>query len=539
MFGLIIKSVSWIFHHFALFLFILLLLVIGDGFFSVASNWEKVTSDPSADNPIPNLSQELQGNTPSRAQSVICSDKESDLLQQRAQLRSKINTLREEYDGLYFYQIDEKLSRELEIRKIDSELQMIDQAIRYLQRCQAIASNEETRSRCEELNQRCLAKIRQCTSLAASAPKECSSWERFIHPWPGICNSQNNNLQACYQSQSYICSKRSSICSLLEEVPEKALGPFKYSVESANIENSVITFLDGLTRTSDEFIGQSAKAFSIVVSIVFAPLLLNCIIFFGLAKLIERMYRVRLNDSSSMSVVEISAPQDLIGVNLEADSELLLKPEFIRNVPDNLQASTKALLNYRIPLTSLAVGLYMLTRFRTKTEDGSVAVKLSESNGTETRLSIVELDEYSQIVLSARHIVGIVQDKDKPLHISSKWLILKPSAWLMGQLRVLVLKGPAKLILKGTRGIFLQKITPSTPCLCEGVIGYSANLVMESNRTETFWAFHRNRRELLKHRFSGAEGVVLQEIHPQRKQVNVSGWSFQRLGDVILNLFGI
>jgi len=539
MFGLIIKSVGWIFRHFALFLLVLLLLVAGDGLFSVASNWEKVTSDPTIDNPIPNLSQELQGNVPSRAQTVICSDKESDLLQQRAKLRSKINTLRENYGGLYFYQIDEKLRRELEIRKIDSELQIIDQAIQYLQRCQAIASNEDTRSRCEELNQRCLGKIRQCRSLAASAPKECSSWERFIHPWPGICKSHKNNVEACYQSQFSICSKRSSICSLLEGTAKKALGPFEYSIEAAKTENSVITFLDGLTRTSDEFIGQSARAFSIVVSIVFAPFLLNCIVFFGLAKLAERIHRVRLNGSSSMSVVEVSAPQDLIEVDLEADSELLLKPEFIRNVPDNLQASTKVLLNYRIPLTSLAANLYMLTRFRTKTADGSVSVKLSESNGTETKLSIVELDECSQIVLSARHIVGIVQDKNKPLQISSKWLILKPSAWLTGQLRVLVLKGPARLVLKGTRGIFLQKITPSTPCLCEGVIGYSANLVVQSNRTETFWAFHRNRRELLKHRFSGAEGVVLQEIHPQRKQVNASGWSFQRLADLILNLFGI
>jgi len=539
MFGLIIKSVGWIFRHFALFLLILLLLVAGDGFVSVASNWEKVTSDPSIDSPIPTLSQELQGNIPSRAQSAICSDKETDLLQQRAELRSKINTLREDYGGLYFYQIDEKLSRELEIRKIDSELQMIDQAIRYLQRCQAIASNEETRSKCEELNQRCLGKIRQCRAIAASEPKECSSWERFIHPWPGICKSQNNNVKACYQSQFSICSKRSSICSLLEGPLEKALGPLQYSIEASKTENSVITFLDGLTRTSDEFISQSAKAFSIVISIVFAPLLINGIVFFGLAKLIERMYRVRLNDSSSMSVVEISAPQDLIGVDLEADSELLLKPEFIRNVPDNLQASTKALLNYSIPFTSLAAGLYMLTRFRTKKEDGSVTVKLSESNGTETKLSIVELDEYSEIVLSPRHIVGIVQDKDNPLQISSRWLVLKPSAWLAGQLRVLVLKGPARLILKGTRGIFLQRVTPSAPCLCEGVIGYSSNLVIESNRTETFWAFHRNKRELFKHRFSDAKGVVLQEVHPLRKQVNISGWSFQRLGDFILNLFGI
>ena len=327
---------------------------------------------------------------------------------------------------------------------------------------------------------------------------------------------------------------------MLEGTPGEILGPLEYSIKASNTESSVITFLDGLTRASDEFISQSAKAFAIVVSIVLSPLLINGIIFFGLAKLIERTYRVRLNDSPSMSVSEISAPQDLIGVNLDAGSELLLKPEFIRNVPDNLQADTKALLNNSIPFTSLAAGLHMLTRFRTNTgSGGSAAVKLAESNGTETRLSIVELDEYSEVVLSPRHIVGIVQDKDKPLQISSRWLVFKPSAWLAGQLRVLVLKGPARLILKGTRGIFLQKVTPSTPCLCEGVIGYSANLVMESSRTETFWAFHRNKRGLFKHRFSGAEGVILQEIHPQRKKVNISGWSLQRLGDLILNLFGI
>ena len=226
-------------------------------------------------------------------------------------------------------------------------------------------------------------------------------------------------------------------------------------------------------------------------------------------------------------------------MDLDASSELLLKPEFIRNVPDNLNANTRALFNYSIPITSLASGLYMLTRFRTKGRSESVAVKLSESSGTETKLSIIELEESSEVVLSPRHIVGIMQDKDKPLQIYSRWLLFKPSAWLAGQLRVLVLKGPAKIILQGTRGIFLQKVTPSRPCSCEGVIGYSANLVLESSRTETFWAFHRNKRELLKHRFSEADGAVLQEIHPQRKRVNISGWSFQRLGDVILSVFGI
>ena len=539
MFRLVIKSFGWIFHHFALFFVILLLLVVGQEIYSVASYWEDATSEPLPGNPIHLLSQELQGSAPSNDQSAICLNKESDLLQQRAKLRSDLNVLRQEYGELYFYQLDEKLRREVTIRKIDSQLQLIDQAIPYLQRCQAIASNEDTRSKCEELNQRCLRKIRQCSSLERLAPDECATLERFIPPWPGICDSQSSNVKACHEAQFSICSRRSSVCSLLDGSSDEVLGPFEYYVETARTENSVITFLDGMTRATDEFIGQSVKAFFILVSIVFSPLLVNGIIFFGLAKLVERSYRVRLNDSSSMPLLEVCAPKDLIEVDLDASSELLLKPEFIRNVPDNLNANTRALFNYSIPITSLASGLYMLTRFRTKGRSESVAVKLSESSGTETKLSIIELEESSEVVLSPRHIVGIMQDKDKPLQIYSRWLLFKPSAWLAGQLRVLVLKGPAKIILQGTRGIFLQKVTPSRPCSCEGVIGYSANLVLESSRTETFWAFHRNKRELLKHRFSEADGAVLQEIHPQRKRVNISGWSFQRLGDVILSVFGI
>lgn len=539
MFRLVIKSFGWIFHHFALFFFILLLLVVGQEIYSVASYWEEATSEPTTENPIHLLSQEIQGSTPSSDQSAMCSNKESDLVQQRAKLRSEVNALRQEYGELYFYQIDEKLRREIKIRKIDSELQLIDQAIPYLQRCQAIASHEDTRLKCEELNQRCLRKIRQCRSLESLAPEECDTLERFIPPWPGICSSQSNNVKACHEAQFSICSRRSSVCSLLEGSSGEVLGPFEYYLETARTENSVITFLDGMTRATDEFIGQSVKAFFILVTIVFSPLLVNGIIFFGVAKLVERTYRVRLNNSSSMPLREVCAPKHLIEVELDSSRELLVKPEFIRSVPDNLTANTRALLNYSIPITSLASGLYMLTRFRTKEDSESVAVKLSESSGTETKLSIIELDEFDEIALSPRHIVGIVQDKDKPLQIHSTWLLSKPSAWLAGQLRVLVLKGPAKIILQGTRGIFVQKVTPSTPCSCEGVIGYSANLASESSRTETFWAFHRNKRELLKHRFSEADGVVLQEIHPQRKQVNISGWSFQRLGDVILNVFGI
>jgi hypothetical protein len=537
MLSVVIKSVSWIFRYTVLFLFILLVLVAGQGVVSIAGSWEKATSDPLLENPISALSQELQNTTPSNSQSSVCSAKVLTLSAQKKQLRIDHEILQEEYSNLYFYQIEEKLNLEIQTRKINGESQLIDQAISYLELCQVIGDNEEARRQCKEKKQKCSKKVRDCGLLEKSFPSQCNTLERLIPPWPKMCKSHQGNIDDCNTIKGWICKAKVSACALSNETVN-VIGAFVPSVETASPTNSVTGFIEGLSKALDKSMSQSAAAFLILLSIIFSPLLINIIVFFGLSKLVEQSYKIRLNDAQSMSVTELARPDDLIEVALHDNRELLVKAEFIRNVPEELEACTKALLNFSLPLTSIASGLYMLTRFTTKA-GSSTSVILSESNTSDTKLSIISLDENSEIVLSPRNIVGIVQDKDKPLQITSKWLISRPSAWLAGQIRVLVLKGESEIVIKGTRGIFLQKVQADSTYSCEGVIGYSTNLLLQPKRTETFWAFHRNKRELFKQRFSSAEGVVLQEKNPERKQVNISGWSLQRIGDIILKIFGV
>lgn len=537
MLRLIFKSIGWLINHTALFLLILILLIVGQSILFIQSNWILITSDPVTENPIESLSKEIEGTIPTFDQSVLCKDQEAVSTSERKRLDQVHNQQTSRYKELYFYQINEKIKIELELIKIESEMRLLDQAILYLKHCQDLADIEDTRKQCDQWKGRCIRLIRECQDLEISSSNECSTLERFIPPWPDICESQKIKINECNQSREFACSRSSTICELINQSEIKPLESFNPATKVKLQNGTVIHFLSGMTKVSDEFIGQSLKAFLILLSIIFSPLLVNILVFFVLARLAENAYRIRFSKSIDMSIVELKKATDVLEIEIDSDKELIVKPEYIRNVSEDTHAKTQFFVSGSFPITSLAAGLYMLTRFTSTTH--STAVSLSETKDSEIKLSLVRLNEDDEIVISPRHIVGVLQAKDKPLKITSHWLLNSPHAWLSGQLRVLVLSGPAEIIIKGGRGVFAQEIVSDVAYQCEGVVGYTTNLLVQPRRTETFWAFHRNQRDLFKHRFSAANGIVLLETHPQRKLVNLSGWSLQRLGDLILNVFGI
>jgi hypothetical protein len=84
-------------------------------------------------------------------------------------------------------------------------------------------------------------------------------------------------------------------------------------------------------------------------------------------------------------------------------------------------------------------------------------------------------------------------------------------AWLTLQLRYLVFHGPVRLVVKGARGVRVERAEHGRIFGQEQLAGFSANLTYSVTRTETFWPYLFGRESLLKDRVVGGDGVLIVE----------------------------
>ena len=265
--------------------------------------------------------------------------------------------------------------------------------------------------------------------------------------------------------------------------------------------------------------------------------MVNLVTFYGLAKVVEKYFDLRVSPSKNKHVItQTHLPKDVLELKIENGYEVLVKPEYIKNLSNNFIANTKFVIHSLPKLISITTGLQMLTQLKPSSESSSI--HLFEPIESDVKLSVISIDSNSELIISPRYIVGIRQRSCSPIRIKSKWLLNKPSALLSGMFRVFVFSGDVDIVLKGARGISLHNVSCGQDINCENVIAYSSSLNVRYERTETFWAFHRNKRKLYNYNFSES-GVIIQEVKPMTRAVTLSGFSLERVSNFILRAFGL
>ena len=101
-----------------------------------------------------------------------------------------------------------------------------------------------------------------------------------------------------------------------------------------------------------------------------------------------------------------------------------------------------------------------------------------------------------------------------PMRISRHWRLGSLNAWLTLQLRYLVFHGPAKLVLKGGRGVRVEAAEEGRVFGQDQLVGFSADLAYAVTRTEPFWPYFFGHQPLLKDRVMAGEGVLIIEEAP-------------------------
>ncbi len=136
--------------------------------------------------------------------------------------------------------------------------------------------------------------------------------------------------------------------------------------------------------------------------------------------------------------------------------------------------------------------------------------------------------------------MGLICDANQPLAISSHWRLGSLHAWLTLQLRFIVFRGPVTLIVRGCRGVRLERAGLGRSISQSATLGFSTDVLYSTMRSETFIPYLRGQQALLNDRFDGGNGVYLYEETPRHgKQPGKVGSWFEGLTDAILKVFGI
>ena len=289
-------------------------------------------------------------------------------------------------------------------------------------------------------------------------------------------------------------------------------------------------------------------AAGILLAIILVPVAIKAFLYFVLAPLASRRPPICLlpevsgaiegvaeSTENGLSQTKVSAVS--LQLNVDKGQELLIHSEYLQSSSVSGVKDTKWFLNNSYPLSSLASGMVALTRIRSTSYESIV---ISSMKDPLSEVGIISLPIGSAVAMQPRGLVGVLYRKDMPIRITRHWRLFSLNAWLTLQLRYLIFHGPAKLIVKGCRGIRVERAGTGRRIKQSATIGFSANLQYSTTRCETFTPYLMGKEELLDDSFAGDYGFYIYEEIPNfGKKSGITGRGLEGFTDSLLKVFGI
>jgi hypothetical protein len=249
-----------------------------------------------------------------------------------------------------------------------------------------------------------------------------------------------------------------------------------------------------------------------MAALIATPFLIRLLCYFVLAPAAMRRPAIRLRMPGGMGTDIPPAERSTtsVAVRLSAGEELLVRQDYLQTTSHVGAKGTQWFLDWRVPLTSFASGLTFLTRIRGEGETTTV----SAVRDPFAEVAVVTLPDGSSCVLHPRALAAVVQPTKRRLRVNTQWRLNSMNAWLTMQLRYVVFHGPARLIIKGGRGIRVERAEQGRIFGQDQLVGFSADLAYSVTRTETFWPYFLGRESLLKDRVEAGDGVLVIEEAP-------------------------
>ena len=249
-----------------------------------------------------------------------------------------------------------------------------------------------------------------------------------------------------------------------------------------------------------------------LAAIIAAPYLIRLFCYFVLAPAAmgRPAIRIAATGAAAVPIPPTARSTTAVDVRLEPGEQLLVKHGYLQTTSEGGAKETQWLLDGRHPISSLATGLTFLTRIR---GDGEVT-GVSAVRDPFAEVAVMTLPAGAACVLQPRALAAVAEPMDRRLRISAHWRLFSLNAWLTLQLRYLVFHGPARLVLKGARGVRVEPAQRGRIFGQDQVVGFSTDLAYSVTRNETFWPYFIGREPLLKDRVAAGEGVLIIEEAP-------------------------
>lgn len=287
---------------------------------------------------------------------------------------------------------------------------------------------------------------------------------------------------------------------------------------------------------------QLPSALWILAGVMLAPMLVKAFFYFVLAPLAQALRPIRiLPDDRAHEIPPPLRSAVSLSVEVAPGEEILVHPDFVQSSSLPARKQTQWFLNARLPLSSLAAGLFALTRIRPEGAEPTRVV-VSSQNDPLGEIGLIELPAGAAMVVQPRSLAGVVKPVGVPVRITRHWRLGSLHAWLTLQLRYLVFHGPCRLILKGCRGVRAEQPEPGRPRLINqsATLAFSANLEYRNTRCETFVSYLRGKEDLFNDLFAGGPGwFVYEELPAAGRRGGLGGRGLEGVADAVLKAFGI
>ncbi|MCC7681977.1 hypothetical protein [Janthinobacterium sp. FW305-128] len=440
------------------------------------------------------------------------------------------------------------------------EIEVLVQEARYLSVLQAAISGEDARQTLARLHAEHVSayaalqhNLRQRRQLEAQHPVAARLPSSDAYAQLSQLDAEGQrlrevNLQA-YQAWLAQRARTSNATNITRPAPfavdNAALAGALAPVQKAIAAGEEQLARNWIARWRAPVLDVAPTAALLVLSAMLLPAAIKAFFYFVLAPVASRLPPLAI--ARELQVNGCSLPLPPLGesrisavsqaLQLKPGQQMLIHPEYLQSSPVGTHKRTQWLLDWRFPFTSLAAGMAALTRLES---DVTASVTISASDDPLLEVAVVHLPAGSALVFQPRGLVGLICDAGQPLAISSHWRLASLHAWLTLQLRFIVFRGSVTLIVRGCRGVRLERAGQGRSISQSATLGFTTDVLYSTMRSETFLPYLRGQQALLNDRFDGGNGVYLYEETPRHgKQPGKVGSWFEGFTDAILKVFGI
>lgn len=277
---------------------------------------------------------------------------------------------------------------------------------------------------------------------------------------------------------------------------------------------------------------------------LFGPTLWRLFLFYAIAPLVAAGKPLKFNPDAA-PVPEVGESHVSVDAALWPGERLRVKEKYLQASDEGLTRKTRFLLDWRIPLTSLACGLSELVEMQNATAGAEYRVTFSNAQDPHIELAVVHVPQGASLILRPSFLAGVINNASEPLRISRRWVIWRWLSWVTLQFRFFEFVGPCRLIVAGTRGVRAERLAEreGQPRAArrtnqDATIGFTPNLEYRPIRAETFWGYYRDMNPLFDDLFAGSGLFICQETaHSGPAQAAGKFWSSVWNG--LLKVFGM